>query len=454
MAYDQWGSSTFEGVVVVRGEMNQQTLLSRARLFKRDTNGSVHAVETPVDRSDPDGARFLAGIAVWAHWAAAVLFLFEVAHHIVDETAKFSVYLAILTALMAFNGLLHHRLRTNRTISWGWLHALYGIDICLVSYWVATSGGLDHPFIYVFYYPVLAALAVSLAPFWRAMALVTVVAAVYGGIAVFAGDGVDIAASDHETLLARIIVLYVVVATINMAAIYTRMRRRQAEENERAVERESARLSLALQRERIELSHTIHDTAAQTAYMIGLGIDTARTLVEDGNPKLAATLEEISWLSRSSLWDLRHPINMGGIYEGKELGSTLRSHCASFTNVSGVPAEVTQAGAEPQLSAETKSRLFSIAHNALTNAFRHAKASRVDVELEFDGEGIRLSVSDDGAGLLDDHMERGTGFASMTSAAESLGGRLIVEGSGPMGGTRVTCLVPKERNGEEHRHGT
>ena len=185
----------------------------------------------------------------------------------------------------------------------------------------------------------------------------------------------------------------------------------QAVERELAFERERMELSQAIQRERIELSHTIHDTAAQSAYMIGLGIDTAKALAGDTNPELTATLEETSRLSRSTIWELRHPINLGGIYEGRELGRALRADATSFTNVSGIPAEMTQTGVEPALSIETRSLLYSIAHNALTNAFRHAEASRVAVDLAFSEEDIRVSVSDDGTGLPDDYSERGSGFA-------------------------------------------
>ena len=73
------------------------------------------------------------------------------------------------------------------------------------------------------------------------------------------------------------------------------------------------------------------------------------------------------------------------------------------------------------------SPFFSIAHNALTNAFLHARPGRVEVRLSFEADHIRLSVSDDGVGLPDDYAERGHGFDGMRTNAEQLGGRLIVE---------------------------
>ena len=101
-----------------------------------------------------------------------------------------------------------------------------------------------------------------------------------------------------------------------------------------------------------------------------------------------------------------------------------------------------QSGTEPPLAVEIKSRLFSIAHNALTNAFLHARAGRVEVRLDFDADRLRLSVSDDGVGLPEDYAERGRGFRGMEADAGRLGGRLIVETGGPGGGTTVTCEMP------------
>ena len=135
---------------------------------------------------------------------------------------------------------------------------------------------------------------------------------------------------------------------------------------------------------------------------------------------------------------------MGRIYEGGELSRVLRSHATSFMRITAVSTEMTQTGLEPPISTHAKSLLFSIAHNALTNAYRHAEASSVSISLEFGEESIRLSVSDDGIGLPDDYAERGNGFASMSRDAERLGGLLVAQQRGPIGGATVTCAMPVE----------
>ena len=178
--------------------------------------------------------------------------------------------------------------------------------------------------------------------------------------------------------------------------------------------------------------------------MIGLGIHRAMELAGESNQELTAILAVTSSLSRSAMWELRRPIDQGRLFEGRELGPVLWSHTETFATVTSVPAELLLSGAEPPLAVETRAGLFSIAHNALTNAFLHAQASKVQVGLDFGADGIRLSVSDDGIGLPDDYAGRGRGFRGMRADAERLGGRLVVETGGRDGGTTVTCEMPYE----------
>ena len=81
--------------------------------------------------------------------------------------------------------------------------------------------------------------------------------------------------------------------------------------------------------------------------MIGLGIDAAKQLAGDSNQELTARLEATSLLSKTAIWQLRHPIDMGGIFDGRELGRTLESHVSTFTQVTSVPADLVQHGVEP-----------------------------------------------------------------------------------------------------------
>ena len=409
---------------------------SRVLQLVTKTTDAFRVDDWTLNQVDQDGLRYVATISVRVHWFVIAVLFFELVYrpYLYFGVARYAPYPLLLLTLIGFNGYIHYRLLSNRPITWHWPVALYALDVFLVSAAAALSDGFSHSFHHLFYYPALAGLAVLFNSFRLNMVWVTMTSVVYVAISLTVGDGIDTEAGDEKALLARIAVMYFVVAAVNLATRFERMRWRQAVERERALERE-----------RVELSRAIHDTAAQSAYMIGLGIDTAKALAGDANQELTSTLEATSRLSRSVILELRHPINMGGIYEGRELSRALSSHATSFTNVTSVPVEMTHMGVEPPLSVEARSLLFSIAHNALTNAYRHAEASRVTINLEFAEKDSRLSMSDDGVGLPDDYAERGNGFTNMSRAAERLGGRLVVDQRGAMGGATVTCVIPRER---------
>ena len=91
--------------------------------------------------------------------------------------------------------------------------------------------------------------------------------------------------------------MYAIVLCISLITRFERIRRQTAVEGERR-----------MQQERIELSQMIHDTAAQTAYMIGMGIHRAMQLADRSNKELAAALDATYALSREAMWELRHPM--------------------------------------------------------------------------------------------------------------------------------------------------
>ena len=381
-------------------------------------------------RADPDVMLYAARVSVWARWLGWLVGVFELAYRPGLWYATDKEYLFLSVPLLAFNGFVHYRLRRDRAVTWRWLLFLSGMDIALITAAVIIGGDF-HLFSYVAYYPALALFAVVFASLWLSLAWATMAAAIYAVVSLTVGPGLDFDAGQEKALLARVVAMYAVVASVSLIARFERIRRQESAERERE-----------LLRERIELSQAIHDTAAQTAYMIGLGIRKAMRQAGDSNEELTATLAATASLSKAAIWELRRPIDEGHLFEGRELGRLLWSHTETFERVASVPTEMLQSGIEPPLAVETRTRLFSIAHNALTNAFLHAGAGRVEVRLDFGADGIRLSVSDDGVGLPDDYAERGRGFRGMRADAERLGGRLIVETGGLNGGTTVTCETP------------
>ena len=379
---------------------------------------------------DPEVLRYAAWVSLWARWLVWLAILVELAYRPETWWPDQWYFLLAHAPLVLCNGFLHYWLLSKRRVTWHWLIALSAMDIALITTGLVMAGEfrtINH----LVYYPALALVAVIVSSFPFILAWTTVVAAIYTVVSVTQGSGLDMDRLDDKALFARVGAMYAVVIIVGLIVRFERRRRQAAVEREREI-----------QRERGELSQAIHDTVAQTAYMVGLGLDRARKLAGESNGELSATLDATADLSRSVMWELRRPLDGSQVYEGTSLRGMLRSHAETFTTITSIPAEVTVRGVEPALGEDVRSRLFSIAHNALTNAFRHARAERVEVELDFGAESLRLSVSDDGVGLPEDYDRKGYGFAGMTADAEAVGGGLTVESDRQRGGTTVTCTVP------------
>ncbi len=384
--------------------------------------------------NDPDDLGYGIRISVWVRWFVVIAWLVQLNYRInFDHPAYFGHTLFAALAL-ALNCYVHYRIETDRTVTWRWAVALSVVDAAGITAGLAISGGFSNTF-FVLYYPALAMFAVVFTSFRLSLIAVTVVALVYATLSLMVAAGLDFAIKEEKVLFMRIIGMYAVVAAVNLVSRFERARRRQA------VEREQE-----LQRERIEMSQTIHDTMAQSMYMIGLGLETMREIAEARNEEdqdqLIARIEATHELSRSVMWALRHSIDTGSIFEGRELNRVLRSHTSTFTTITSIPAEFVQTGEEPYLPAVTRGLLFSIAHNAMTNALRHAGANRVALALDFGKDLLRMSISDDGIGLPNDYATRGHGFRNMQMDAERMGGTLEATPCENGHGTTVTCKVP------------
>jgi signal transduction histidine kinase len=87
--------------------------------------------------------------------------------------------------------------------------------------------------------------------------------------------------------------------------------------------------------------------------------------------------------------------------------------------------------------------VFRIAQESLQNALLHARASRIELRLEEDAGGLRLTVTDDGSGFEPEEAglrSRRLGLTSMEERARALGARLRIE-SAPGQGTTIELEV-------------
>lgn len=96
---------------------------------------------------------------------------------------------------------------------------------------------------------------------------------------------------------------------------------------------------------------------------------------------------------------------------------------------------------DPELDEARVLHLFRIAREALTNAFRHARATHVRVRIGLAEGSLLLDVTDNGPGFVGTPLPPGRGTRSMRSRAQELQGTIDWQ-PGTMGGTKVVLAFP------------
>ena len=122
----------------------------------------------------------------------------------------------------------------------------------------------------------------------------------------------------------------------------------------------------------------------------------------------------------------------------------LRARAEELAHQDGPQIEVS--GEAPDLSALVGAHAYRIASEALTNALRHADATRIDITLSRPPGALRVSVRDDGRGLPEQARPGATGLVAMENRAATIGARLTVT-SDDRTGTLIELDVPFTRNG-------
>jgi two-component system, NarL family, sensor histidine kinase DesK len=116
------------------------------------------------------------------------------------------------------------------------------------------------------------------------------------------------------------------------------------------------------------------------------------------------------------------------------LGREIEASRAVLTTA-GVTCEIT--GEDLAIPAANGAVLAMALREAVTNVIRHAAATHCHIALEEDGDGVRLTVSDNGQG---GRFDEGSGLRGMRARLSAAGGRLRVRAG--KGGTAVMASVP------------
>ena len=203
--------------------------------------------------------------------------------------------------------------------------------------------------------------------------------------------------------------------------------------------RESTRRTLAAQEaERLRIARELHDEIGQRLTAILLQL--MRSLADAPVP-LRAQLDEAMETARGTLNEVRSIAARLRPEALDDLGlvSALGVLAEQVSQQAATPVETTLAPSLPSLGDDAELVLYRVAQEALTNAVRHADASRIELALTSRDGGVCLRVRDDGRGL--NGAEPGNGVRGMRERALLVGGSLTIR-PGPDRGVEVLLEVP------------
>ena len=206
--------------------------------------------------------------------------------------------------------------------------------------------------------------------------------------------------------------------------------------------------------ERMRIARELHDTLLQSFHGLMLRFQAVHNLLPgrpaDARHVLEAALDDAAQSitqARDAVQDLRaSTVVTNDLANALEaLGGELAAHQRA-TQGDAIGFSVEEEGEQQGLDPILRDEVYRIAGEALRNAFHHARAGRIELQIRYDERQLQVRVRDDGVGidaslLSKEGRPRHFGFRGMRERAKRIGGQLEVW-SEHGAGTEVELTVP------------
>ena len=203
--------------------------------------------------------------------------------------------------------------------------------------------------------------------------------------------------------------------------------------------------------ERTRIARELHDTLLQSfqAVLMKLhtGADMIRNRPDEAEKILAKAIEQ----ARQAVTEGRDAVHglRSSTIEMNDLSRAIRvlgAELADQNHSTSPEFQVKVEGTPRDLPPIVRDDVYRIAGEAIRNAFQHAQAARIEVEIRYDQRQLRLRVRDDGKGIAPEILESGAraghyGLPGLQERAKRVGGKLIVL-SDPGFGTEIELTIP------------
>jgi signal transduction histidine kinase len=204
--------------------------------------------------------------------------------------------------------------------------------------------------------------------------------------------------------------------------------------------------------ERTRIARELHDTLLQSFQGLLLRLQAVSELFERRPAEAKQTLDSSIGQASEAITEGRNAVQ--GLRSSTVVTNDLAMAvttlgdqlAADDTNPNGTIFRVAVEGTARNVHPILRDEVYRVACEAMRNAFRHAKAQRIEVEIHYDPNQLRLRVRDDGKGIEPEVM-KGDGRAGhfglhgMRERAKIIGGNLEVWSSS-QSGTEVELTIP------------
>jgi PAS domain S-box-containing protein len=201
---------------------------------------------------------------------------------------------------------------------------------------------------------------------------------------------------------------------------------------------------LATFQERQRLAQNLHDAVNQSLFSAGLIAEVLPRLWERDPDEGRRSLEDLRRLTRGAQADMRLLLAelRPSTLTDAELGDLLRLLGNALAGRTNIPISVTVTGQDAlqeqkSLPADVQVGLYRLCQEGLNNIAKHAGASRVDIQMQYDPGAVELSIRDDGRGFDPEQTPAGHyGLSMMRERATAIGATLTIT-SRPGHGTEI-----------------
>ena len=190
----------------------------------------------------------------------------------------------------------------------------------------------------------------------------------------------------------------------------------------------------------------MHDTLGSNLTAINMDLNWIQRRTPEASKEVRERLQRVIQLLGETV-ELKHEVIEGlrpSLLDNLGLAFAVQSHCKEFTRRTGIPCEMDVIEDFDDLDPAWSIALYRIVQESLTNISKHARATRVHIELSRDSEGVRLHIADDGVGVLDETLSKpkSHGVIGMRERMRQVGGRFEIARAPEGRGTIVEAFIP------------